>query len=322
MVSCGKKQDIVYVDNAHVAQVDISNLQWDKSKFPLRIVVPESLQSQYGTAIQNSANTWNSAMGFTVFSVVFDGPNLVYDTTAQYSNDTACIAGTCDSLYSFIMHPNWFPTVNSNVLAITSFSYDRIAAKMVHADIIFNGKTYQFSVPSGTTFSPSNSMDTESVLTHELGHFLGLKHICKASGYCVGHTSLDYKSCTSSGYTWAGDVEAEKKSQGTCSGGSGLTYSSCIAAGYTWTPECMGDVGDMTTLDSNSIMNRTLGSATIKRAISAKDLYNLNKLYHNRCTVENSLIVHAVTVTGNLPDCEVTACTIGYTPSANKSKCE
>jgi len=101
-----------------------------------------------------------------------------------------------------------------------------------------------------------------------------------------------------------------------------LSYSQCISAGETWTSECLGSVGDTTTLDASSIMNRSLANATIKRSISAKDLYYINKLYKNKCTVANSLIVNSETVSGNLPDCEVTACVDGYTPSADKKLCE
>lgn len=295
LVSCGKSQNIVYVDNAHISPTDVTNLQWDKSNFPLRIVVPTAFQSQYGAAIQGAADTWNQAMGFTVFTIVYDGVNLVYDLPSNYSQDTACINGTCGNLYSFVMHPNWFSTVNSGVLAITSFSYDKNTARMVHADILFNAKNFQFTVPNGTVFSPVNSMDTQSVLVHELGHFLGLRHVCR--------------------------TESERQTSGSCAGDSSLGYSSCIAAKYTWNSDCTGSIGDAASLDANSIMNRTLGNATIKRTISAKDLYYINNLYQNKCTVANSLITHATNVIGNLPNCEVTACDVG-TPSLDKTKCE
>lgn len=300
LISCGQKsQNIVYVDNAHVIPSDVVDLQWDKANFPLRIVVPNSFQANYGTAIQGAADTWNQAMGFTVFTVVYDGSNLVYSTTAEYSNDSTCVSGTCGNLYSFVMHPTWFSNVSSQVLAITSYSYDKSISRMVHADILFNAKTFQFTVPTGNVFTPNSSMDTQSVLVHELGHFLGLKHICK--------------------------TETERQSVGTCSGSnSSLTYSQCISAGQKWTSDCLGTVGDSTTLDASSIMNRSLSNATIKRTLSPsnKDLYYINKLYKNRCTVANSLIANADTVSGNLPDCEVTACLSGLTPSSDKKTCE
>lgn len=72
----------------------------------------------------------------------------------------------------------WFPGISSGTIAITQFyGYIRNSGAsdsyidLTHADIIMNYRDHAFS-----TAPNSFEFDIETVVLHELGHFVGLKH--------------------------------------------------------------------------------------------------------------------------------------------------
>lgn len=174
LISCGNKSKTNHVSNAHEEET-FESLRWNTSKFPLIIRVPEC--KKMGTngcdeyfngslelaAIERAAETWNIAFGITVFKISLGGSNLVLAKPQDYLQDD-------EFVLSFLN--NWFDGMNDRVLALTSYSY--IDNEMIHADIIFNQD--RFSFVDGPA-PQSDDVDIESVLVHELGHFLGFKHV-------------------------------------------------------------------------------------------------------------------------------------------------
>jgi hypothetical protein len=70
----------------------------------------------------------------------------------------------------------YFPPL-SGIVALTPISYDTGSGNILDADIIFNGKDYSWS-----TAGDDGHFDVQDVLTHELGHFIGLDHSPVLSG--------------------------------------------------------------------------------------------------------------------------------------------
>ena len=61
----------------------------------------------------------------------------------------------------------------SGVIAVTRVSWNS-SGEITDADIVFNGRDFDFSVTENSTLR--GRVDLQDVLTHEIGHFLGLDH--------------------------------------------------------------------------------------------------------------------------------------------------
>lgn len=77
----------------------------------------------------------------------------------------------------------FFPD-NSGIVAVTPTQFFTNNGRVVDADIVFNGKEFQFS----TDLSPG-SFDIQGVGTHEIGHFIGLGHTSMGGATMAPFTS-------------------------------------------------------------------------------------------------------------------------------------
>jgi hypothetical protein len=184
LLSCGKKESkTIYVDNAHNDQLT-GFLSWDDSRFPIVVKVPTSISSDalLMDAINNAADRWNNALQDAVSG------DVIQIEIANISNSQHSLVETYlqDNVSSFIKKINdWFDlnkdgTVSSSenqTLAITAYAYDSASLKLQKADFLFNYKIFGSRFADISTNPGSTKIDLESVITHEMGHFLGLQHI-------------------------------------------------------------------------------------------------------------------------------------------------
>lgn len=164
LMSCGKQT--VQYDNSNGS----SSFVWNENQLPLTIHVPDELSSGYRTAIENAVNTWNNALHRQVFNMVYDGiPNTQF--TAKYQS-------LDDSIMGLYKENNWISDGNENV-TLASTVYKARGSNFTQADVLFNFQHFNFYDYDDRKNSPygTNYADLESVLTHELGHFLGLVHV-------------------------------------------------------------------------------------------------------------------------------------------------
>lgn len=130
----------------------------------MRLVVDDSLNlvSEHALDIAVGAvNAWQGASRELPTLVVEQGrkAKLGYDPAIRNQN-------------SIVFAPKGAPQANG-ALAITIVTYDRSEGKILDADIVFNGE-HRFAPAEILGAGAQDAYDLQNVLTHELGHFLGL----------------------------------------------------------------------------------------------------------------------------------------------------
>lgn len=167
--SCGKKgltfkigdQDVLAlgaVDSCNFVQSSEGlRVSW-KSSTPVTFIISSSVPSEYDDTIQKAAMIWNGYMNNALISVHRD------DTITN---------GPGDDRYNMIYWKTDWPDDSAQEQARTSIHWD--VSKLRDADIKVNAKHYQFFKMNDT--DTTGKISLLSIMIHEMGHGLGLKHI-------------------------------------------------------------------------------------------------------------------------------------------------
>ncbi|MFT7516834.1 MAG: hypothetical protein ACI84O_000619 [Myxococcota bacterium] len=139
-------------------------LQWASNSISYNIDTAGSDDINDGShiaAIEHAFQSWTDVAGSDITL------NRGADTTSG-SGRTITFDETNSSGY--------FPA-GSSIVAITPISYLIADGRITDADILFNGSQFTFS-----TDQTPGTFDVQDVLTHEVGHFIGLDHSPVVSG--------------------------------------------------------------------------------------------------------------------------------------------
>ncbi len=148
--------------------------RWLNSSLPINLRVSTSYSGfAQKNAIQDSTNEWTTAVEN---KVTFFPASLSNTSNKSYSD----LSNYNDSEMGIYQLTSWPASLPSTALAVTQlFGYQNSNGGVVitHADILVNEDTYSFS----TTAGDFTKYDFETVMLHELGHFLGLGHQSSSS---------------------------------------------------------------------------------------------------------------------------------------------
>jgi len=113
-------------------------------------------------SIRNSIRSWNDLSGTSM--------TLVEDSSPASQARTDWASTGVHLVYFDEANTSGFFPGSSGIVAITPVWFFS-SGSITDADILFNGSQFTF-----TTDAASSAMDVEDVVTHELGHLLGLDH--------------------------------------------------------------------------------------------------------------------------------------------------
>lgn len=154
MSGCGPRKQ-AQDDCGFVQNVYGERISW-KSNSTISLFVHESFPAEYLPALKNAISTWEKSLGRPVFSIVQTG----YQSSGPQQDGV-------NVLY-------WMKTwenQKSSEQARTSIYW--VGDQIKEADIRINNKNFNFY--TGNSGSGAK-VHLDSLLVHELGHVLGLKH--------------------------------------------------------------------------------------------------------------------------------------------------
>lgn len=162
-ISCNSSQE-----SEETNAVAFDSTRWIDSDLPVSLKIASDYASGVElAAISSSAQEWSTAVEnkLQFFKMGGSTPNKEYANLSDYNDNEM-------GVYKL---NTWSPELPSTALAVTQlFGFQNEAGGVVisHADILMNEETYTFSTDSDDSFN----YDFETVMLHELGHFIGLSH--------------------------------------------------------------------------------------------------------------------------------------------------
>lgn len=169
--SCGPEEEEAELIG-QFDQVDMGKVRWDPNRFPLKMSYSDNHQEGTGLLINEVMDNWEQGNNIDFF----DSPNVTstknFSKLEDYFNKDRDVLG----IYLVNVPIN---DLLSDYLAVAQIFIQRSTDdignpyyQIIHGDIIINGAGYTFSNDPDdfTTYY------YKSLITHELGHILGVPH--------------------------------------------------------------------------------------------------------------------------------------------------
>lgn len=178
-VACAPPKE-VYQDLTYEASYNEAlSSSWVKGKnaFPLKIKIAADFNDDEGQAIKDVASNWNDSINSNQLFQITESSDKNYITELNQFNDNTL------GIYKIY---NWDAELPSSALAVTQIYGNKIGnnIEIYHADILVNYDNFEFSDENGF------GHDLQTVIVHELGHFLGLYHEYTSTDETIMYPSI------------------------------------------------------------------------------------------------------------------------------------
>jgi len=140
-------------------------LSW-QGNLPIKLYIHDSMPEEMMPALEKAIATWDKSMGKKMFEIVKD--------RKAGGKDIAAFKDGTNTIYWYTKG-EWKGEKDDQAKTVISWVGNQIR----QANILVNADTIKFYSEVATGV---NQVDLESVLLHELGHVLGLKHNDKRPG--------------------------------------------------------------------------------------------------------------------------------------------
>ncbi|MGY3803428.1 matrixin family metalloprotease [Pigmentibacter ruber] len=212
VVSCGlADKSVQYSESfSDVNQPVACSNGWGQNySYPIIVDISSAITSEnsnLSTYIQNAINTWNSAIGRTILSL---RTGTVTKTGNDFNGLFSPLKDSHHALYFDQLSGNsggWISNTAKSSSVIATTVYLVAQGTIFNASIRFNRDTYYFDDITTHYNAAQQIADMESIVLHELGHFIGLGHVLTETNsvmspyYSPGHTvgsSYDSVRCVS-----------------------------------------------------------------------------------------------------------------------------
>lgn len=163
-LATASEPDCGFVQNSYGQRVS-----W-KQSLPVKVYIDPSFPPEYDVVLRSAARKWEDILNKTLF---------IFERAPQTSKP-----GKDNRNVFYWMNP--WTEADKKLQAMSSLSWSN--NQLVEADIKVDAQYYSYY-----TSSPTSQLDVhlESLLVHELGHVLGLKHMSNASSSVMLQV-LDY----------------------------------------------------------------------------------------------------------------------------------
>ena len=139
-------------------------IKWkSQSSFPLNLKLSSDFTGDEQTAIDDSADVWSTEVGSSA---------QFFNTTVANISTKSSLDDYDDSTLGVYKIHDWPSSLPNTALAVTQIRGRQKSSyiQITHADILVNYDYFSFATDGSWGY------DLQTVLVHEMGHFLGLFH--------------------------------------------------------------------------------------------------------------------------------------------------